>query len=297
LNYVLITPILNESKYLAKLKETILNQTVKPFIWVIGDGNSHDGSYEMARELFKEHAWVQVIRQSTFSGEGYSHQNFSNNINDCYEYAIKFCRENNMDFSYVGKTDATPILSKNYFEALLNEMENDPGLALVCGLEYYKHDSSTDDMKDTGAYEFLKGMNDIKLYRRDFFEALGGYPVDFEPDTILVVKALNRGRKIKKSDKTYFIKPRRGGTKIGYWTGYGLKGRGMYKHHYHPILLLLNAAYQFKRYPYYLGLGLVYGYTISFFRNEEKIKDKEIAEYFLNTRLKEIFKGSLWVCE
>lgn len=296
MSYILVTPILNESGYLAKLKESVLNQTIKPLIWVIGDGDSHDGSYELAKGMFKEYEWIHVIKQKTFSGQGFSHQNFSNNINDCYEYATKVCKDKNIHYSYIGKTDATPILSINYFEVLLKEMEKDSKLAMVCGLQYFKHNSVAGELNDKRAYEFIRGVNDIKLYRREFFESMGGYPVEYAPDTILVVKAINRGWNVHKTYNTYFIKPRRGGTKIGYWAGYQLKGRGMYILNYHPLLALLNALYISKYYPHYLGLGLMYGYIASFIENEKQITDKETTDYFWSTRLKEVFKGSLWVC-
>ncbi len=297
MDYVLITPILNESKYLAKLKETVLSQKVKPLIWVIGDGDSQDGSYETATKLFEGYKWIHVIKQKTFSGQGYSHQNFSNNINDCYEYVKKVCGDNNFNYEYIGKTDATPILADNYFEALLNEMEENPRLVMVCGLEYFKHNSTNSDVQNKHEYDFVKGMNDIKVYRRDFYESLNGYPVEYEPDTLMVIKALKQGWKVKKSDRTYFIKPRRGGTKIGHWSGYELKGRGMYILNYHPALLLLNAVYLSKNYPFIFGMGLIYGYAISLFRNVQQIGDKEIKDYFWNERLNEILHGSLWVCE
>jgi glycosyltransferase involved in cell wall biosynthesis len=294
LDYILVTPILNEVDHLIQLKETILNQTVRPRIWVIGDGNSTDHSYEVATEIFKNYPWIHVIKQKTFSEEGYSHKNFSNNVNDCMTYARNVCINQNIEYSYVGKTDATPLLSPDYFETLMREMEKNPKVALTCGLQYLRREKNPDDdIHNTRSYEVVKSFNDIRLYDRRFIEQAGNYPVFFFPDSILRIKALKTGWETKKVNATYFVKLRVGGSKIGYWKGYKLKGNGMYAIGYHPVLLMLNALVLTKSYPFYIGLAMAYGYLSALLRNEEKIKDPDVLEYFWKDRLAQVARGIL----
>ena len=252
MSYILVTPILNEAESLHQLKETVFGQTVRPVFWVIGDGGSTDRSYEIATEIFKEYGWVRVIKQKNYSDTGYSHKNFANNINDCMDFAKKMCAEGNIKYSFVGKTDATPILAGDYFEKLLAEMENNPKLAFTCGSQYLLHDQKGDIAGKKSSYQVIKGYNDIRLYRREFIE-MGGYPVFFAPDSVLMIKALNKGWDIKKVEKTYFVKSRVNGSKIGYWNGYKLKGKGMYTLGYNPILLFLIAVYFTRSYPFSVG--------------------------------------------
>ena len=278
--------MVNEARHLGRLKEIVLSQTARPRIWVIGDGGSTDKSYSIAKELFRGHDWIYVIRQKNYSGEGYSHENFSNNVNDCLRYARALCANNNILYDFVGKTDATPALDPDYFEVLQREMENNPKLAFTCGAQYILQ-------PDGRTYEHIKGFNDIRLYRREFLEEMGGYPVAFSPDTILMIKALNRHWEVKKVPATSFKKSRIRGSKIGFWGGYRLIGKGMYRIGYNPILLLMNAIFYTRTPPHYLGLAVVSGYMADLIRREEKIKDPEVLKYFWHDRLVQITKGMI----
>ena len=293
MSYILITPIKDEADNLLKLKETIFNQTVKPLIWVIGDGNSKDGSFQLAKELFEDYEWIHVIKQTTFFEKGYSHANFAAGFNDCYEYAKKICTENNIKYSFIGKTDATPVLANNYFEVLIEEMNNDPNLAFTCGLQQDEFKNSKQVLNQFAGISNI-GINDIRMYSREFLEEMERYPNTYSPDVVLQIKALNRGWKVKLTERTYFVETRLGGSKIGVWKGYKLKGRGMYVLGYHPLLTLLNAIYFFVKIPpYYQGCAIIHGYLISFIKKEEKINDTEVIEYFWNKRLKEIIHAFL----
>lgn len=290
MSYILITPIRDEVENLLKLKETIFSQTVKPLIWVIGDGNSKDGSYQFAKELFKDYNWIHVIKQTIFFEDGYSHKNFSGNINNCLIYAKKICIENNINYSFIGKADATPLLADNYFEVLIEEMKNDPKLAFICGLQKLHFKNSIKVFNQVAGISNT-GINDLRLYRKEFLEEMGGYPLSYSPDTVLQIKALNRGWRITFTKRTYFIKNRMGGAKIGMWNGYKLKGRGMYSLGYHPFLALLNAIFFSVKFPpHYQGIAVIHGYFINFFSNEDKINDLEVKDYFWNRRLKEIIQ-------
>jgi len=239
MSYVLITPIKDEAKNLQQLKNTILNQTVKPLVWVIVDSGSEDGGFQIAKELFEEYNWIHVIQQKQFFEKGYGYKNFAEAINEGYSYAKKLCSENGIDYSFVGKTDATPILAKDYFETLLTEMKKDPRISISCGSQKLYYKGKKIDVKPMRRIP-LTGFNDIRLYRREFFEEVGGYPLAPSPDGILLVKAKNRGWKAKVIQETYFVKPRLGGSKIGVWEGNELKGKAMYALGHNPLHMLIK---------------------------------------------------------
>jgi len=293
MDYIMITPMYNESTYLQKLKETILNQTVRPALWVIGDGNSTDNSYAIATETFKEYDWIHIIRQKHFYNNGYSHQNISYNTNDCLDYARNTSAEKNIEYAFVGNMDASLYLSNMCFELLKQEMEKDPGLAFTCA-QQISQPISINEINNKGPFKIYKGLNNCRLYRKEFIYEIGGYPITFSPDSVLKVKALNRGWRIKKVEKAYTLQRRRPGCKRGCWKGYQLFGNGMYNLGYHPLLLLLNVLYTSISYPYYIGLAIGYGYIQAFIRNDQKITDSEVREYFWNKRLAEIAKGIFW---
>jgi glycosyltransferase involved in cell wall biosynthesis len=271
----------------------VFQQTVKPVLWVICDGNSKDGTYDIAKRIFDGYDWVHVIRQTSYLEKGYSHKNFALAVNDCYSHAKDTCIKNNIQYSYIGKIDATPLLSPDYFQVLIDELENDHHLAFACGVEYYQARNTIKIFTPLTKRISYAGINDIRLYQRAFFEQMNGYPVSFSPDTVLLVKAKGMGLGFKITRKTHYFEPRLGGSKIGNWKGFKLKGRAMFYLNYHPLLTLLNTLDFMTYYPYYTGLATMYEYILCFIRKEEQTSDNEIRDYFWNKRLSDIFKTLL----
>lgn len=286
MDYILITPIKDEAKNIPKLKETILSQTIKPLIWVICDGNSKDGSFRITNDLFKGYGWIYVIKQKTFFEDGYSHKNIAGGLNDCYKYAKEIAYKNDIKYFYVARTDSTPILSENYFEMLIDEMERDTKLAFICGEEIFQFKNSKIRFNQVAGIS-KTGINDIGIYRKNFLEEMNGFPITYSPETVLQIKASNKGWNLKCTDRTYFIEPRLGGSKIGIWNGYKLKGRAMYALGYPvPLLLFSTLYYCYKFTP--KSIAILSGYFSNAIKRKDKINDQEVSTYF-EKRLRQVF--------
>jgi len=286
--YLLVTPIKDEKPNLPKLRDTIFNQTLLPKLWVIVDSGSTDGSYETAIEVFKDINWVRIIKQKKFFEKGYGHKNFAQAVTEGIREAIRLAKKYSIDYKYIGKTDATPILAKDYFETLIQEMEKNPRLAIVCGVQHVKTNNKKITM--TPRHNVLR-LNDIRLYRREFIEHMGGYPLSYYPDGVLAVKAINRGWGVKITSKTYFIKPRLGGSKIGVWKGYKLKGKALYYLWYHPLIVLGIAMYNSIKYPpHYQGLAMIIGWWEEILNKGERSQDVDVKEYFRNKLIKDLIR-------
>lgn len=289
MNYVLITPIKNEAKYLPLLVNTVVQQSAKPIIWVIVDGDSKDGSFDAAREISSATAWIHVIRQKSFPGKDYG-SNFSQAINEGYEYARQACDEKGQSFAYVGKVDAAVELHSNYFEILSEEMDRYPNLGIVCGISLFKTGRTGIRVGPTS--DNLIGFSDIRLYRRSFFEEIGGYPLAYASDTILLVKAMGRGWETRIIPRTYSSDTRLEGSSIGAWKGFERRGGIMHSLHYHPIVVLFNVLYScIVSRPHYGGVAILTGYLQSVVRREKVIDDKEVADFFWKERPKRILIG------
>lgn len=292
-DYVLITPVKDEARNFDLLEKTVLNQTLKPVIWVIVDSNSSDNSFELAKMLSKNNRFVHAIKQKTFFEDGYGHKNFAQAINEGYEFLKRISSDNDVDFQYVGKIDAAVNLSKDYFKILIEKMKEDPKLAFVCGVLHNVENNKIIKCNPSKKFK-LVCMQDIRVYRRTFFDNMGGYPLNYSPDTILSIKALNRGWNIKIVEDTYYEKLRIGGiggSKIKIWKAYSLKGKAMYHLGYDFFYTLLNSlTISFRHFPHYHGFALIYGYLLSFINNDEKIDDEEIKEYFGNRLTKELIQ-------
>lgn len=294
MSYVLITPLKNEEENLLKLKECVTNQTIKPVAWIIVDSGSEDSTFETATNIFVDYNWVYIIKQTNFLEDGYGHINFAKAINEGYAAVKKICDEKQIKYDYVGKTDATPVLCNDYFETLISKMDIDGRLAITCGIQKIVNHNTQIKIEPLKSIP-LSGFNDIRLYKKQFFEEIKGYPLTPSPDSILLIKALKREWEVKVITETSFIKPRLGGSKIGIWSGSKLKGKYMYMLGYHPLLAILNALQVSRKIPpHYQFIPMIIGFLTSALKRDKKIEDIEIKEYYGEKRLKEVLNSLKW---
>lgn len=293
MEYILITPIKDEEEYLTQLLDTVVNQHVKPLVWVVVDNSEEDNSFQVAKQLFEAYSWIYVIKLREFLERGYSDKNFAQAINEGYKYAKRTCVEKGINYSFIGKTDATPILAEDYFQLLLSEMEQDPSLAFTCGIEHLLYKGKKTIIKPRYGIP-LTGVNDIRLYRREFFEEVGGYPFTTSSDTSLLFKAVNRGWKVKVVENAHYIKPRLQASKIGVWQGNKLKGKTSYEMGQHPLLALMTMVEEgYRTPPHYQVIPQMWGYFLSAIRNEKRTDYNEMREYYSRERLREIVNALL----
>lgn len=278
MSYILITPLKNEENHIQKLYETVLQQTIKPLCWVIVDSGSDDNTFQLSNQIAKKQKWIHVTKQIKFYERGYGHLNFSEAVNEGYAEAKKICQNERIAYDFVGKIDATTVLCKNYFKILSSEMNKEEKLVITCGISKFIQNNKEINIKPMKKFN-LTGFNDIRLYRKDFFENIGGYPLIPSPDSALLIKATNRNLKVKVIEKVFFKEPRMSGSKVGVWNGSKLKGETMYSLGYHPLLILLNSMMNsFKLPPHYQFLPMLWGYLLSAIKRKEKISDLEIRE-------------------
>lgn len=284
MSYVLISPIKDEENNIHNLKDTVMDQNLKPLLWIIIDSNSSDDSFELTKELTEDYNWIHVIKQKKILEKGYGHINFAQAINEGYKHAKRICNKNRIEFNYIGKLDAAVSLQKNYFEVLNKEMDNNANLAFTWGVAHFIADDNKMVVANPSKRSKTVGAQDQRLYRKDFFEEMNGYTLNYSPDTILMIKAFNRNYDVKCSEDTFYEKRRLGGiggTRIGVWKAYKLKGKAEYVLGYDAIYMFLNSFYIIIHHPpHYQGLAIIYGFIISFIKRDKKIDDKEITDYF-----------------
>lgn len=284
IDYILITPIKDEENNIKLLKETVLTQTLKPLLWVIIDSNSSDNSFELAEKLSKGYEWIHVIKQERIFEKGYGHINFAQAVNEGYNFAKTFCDKNEIAYKYISKVDAAVSLEPDYYEVLVEEMEQNSNLAFACGVLHVLLEDNKRMICNPSPHSKTVGVQDQRIYKKEFFEEMNGYPLNYSPDTILLIKAINRKWDIKVTKRTHYEKRRIagiGGSNISIWNAYKLKGKAMYTLGYDIVFVLFNSIYNsFKFPPHYQFIASVYGYLLCFIKRENKIDDKEVTDYF-----------------
>jgi len=161
--YVLITPARNEAAFIELTLQSIAAQTVKPEKWVVVSDGSTDGTDELVLKYAAQHSWIELVRTPERK-----ERNFAGKV---HAFNAGYARMAGVDYQVIGSLDADISVDEGYFEFLLGKLNDDPQLGLV-GTPFSEGGGSVYDYRFV-SIEHVSGA--CQLFRRECFEAIGGY--------------------------------------------------------------------------------------------------------------------------
>jgi glycosyltransferase involved in cell wall biosynthesis len=284
-NVIIITPLKNEESSLCDVAKSVIRQTIAPKLWVIVDDGSTDGSANISRNLQSRFKWIKGINLPNHPRDITFHYAYV-----CckgFDYAIQYCKTNNIYIDYIVLLDADTILEVNYLKKIIIEFNNDPKLGIASGIV---HHNINGELKESN-FNQNRPSGTGRVWRKDCFLDTGGYLVEPCPDSISNVKALSNDWKIKKFRNIVSTETRQTCSAEGIWQGFKINGVNAYYLNKHPILILLSFCYYILNKPHYNGLSFLYGYLIAALKRKERILDPEIRDYYGKTRIQEYKKN------
>jgi glycosyltransferase involved in cell wall biosynthesis len=280
--YITVTPVKNEEDSLPKLAKSVLEQTIKPSLWVIVDDGSTDETVGIIRDLTNKYNWIKTIRL------GESHRDLGVHIShvcrEGFNFAIDYCTQCDIEYEYISLVDADIILDPEYFEKLIHEFEKNQNLGVASGRcaniigNRIVEDKQRDDLPSGGA----------RLWRKHCFKDTGGYLLTKSPDGVSNAKAIIKGWDTKQFHHIKFVSTRAHASAEGYWRGYKLFGSNTYFIGYTPIHALLKGIKLLSECPYYVGLAYLDGYFCSLILRQNRFDDEQVRYYFRHIRPREI---------
>jgi glycosyltransferase involved in cell wall biosynthesis len=285
-NYIIITPCKNEEESLPAVAESIINQTIKPSLWVIVNDCSTDNTANIIDRLTSEHVWIKKLELKHSKD-----RDLGLHIAQVYITGFKFAVEqsslNNLFYKFIGVVDADMVLVPDYFERLIQEFESDNNLGICSGHGYYILNNKTiwPDYRS----DFPTGS--ARLWRKECFDETGGYVLTCSPDSVSVAKAKISGWNTKRVRDITFFSTRADSSAEGLWKGYRrLASNNYYTGYTLYHALLKGAKFSFTS-PHYTGISYILSYLNCYLLRKERISDKDIINYFQNIgreRLKEV---------
>lgn len=286
--YVLITPARNEEKYIDKLIQAMVHQTVLPEKWVIVNDGSTDSTGDIVRQYLPEHSWIEVIqlphrRERSFAGKVHAFNAGFDRVKDC-------------EFEVLGNLDADVTFCEDYLEFLIGKFEEDAKLG-VAGTIFKEEGYSSEGQSFEGHTHVAGGC---QLFRRKCFEEIGGYIPNKAGgiDWIAVSTARMKGWKTRSFREKSFFHYRHLGTAersgLASTFSYGEKD---YYLGGHPVWEMFRVLYRMAQMPYVLGgavLGL--GYVWAFLCQVKRPVSDELMRFHRKEqmeKLKRIFKSIL----
>lgn len=282
LRYLLITPAKNEDAFIELTIQSVVDQTVRPVRWIIVDDGSTDRTSEIVSRHACDHDWIELLqmpdRQSRdFAGKA-----------DCINTGHAHAQD--LQYDVVASLDADISFEKDYFSFLLQKFANDPRLGVggtpfsENGETYNYRFSSTDHV--SGA---------CQLFRRECFEAIGGYtPVRGGGiDVIAVLAARLRGWRTRTFTERACYHHRLMGSaqeRRKILADFSL-GQKDYRLGFHPVWELFRSAYQMTRKPYVIGgAALFTGYCWAMLHRYKRSVDRELLEFQRQDQMRRLRK-------
>jgi len=270
LSYVVITPARNEEEYIGLTIESMIAQTILPLRWVIVSDGSTDRTDDIVAEYAHRHDWIRLVRMT-----GRRDRNFAAKVRS-FEVGREELRD--VKFDVIANLDADISFGPDYFEFLMAKCAEDPKLGVV-GTPFVEKGRHY-DYRFTNI-EHVSGA--CQVFRRDCFEAIGGYtPIKAGGiDWTAVTTARMKGWRTRTFTERWCDHHRPMGT------GSAKQLRAIFRHGQkdyslggHPLWQLFRSAYQCSRQPYLIGgLLLMAGYSWAAARRVERPVSIELMRF------------------
>ena len=264
---VIVAPVRDESQYLQGTIDSIVSQKLKPVEWILVDDGSTDNTFAIARKASEEYPWIRVVQRKDRGvravGPGV--------VNAFY---FGYDQVQTIDYDYICKMDGDIEIGPDYFSTLVAYFEKDPYLGSASGKHFIEE---TDGLvEERTSDEMVAGM--VNFYRRDCFEAIGGFVRQVHWDGIAYHQARIAGyrtRSIRNPKLNIIHKRQMGSSHKGIWHGRMRWGRGQYFMGTHPFYILPMGFYRMLEKPYIIGgLGIIAGYFKAMKENMPRFEER-----------------------
>jgi glycosyltransferase involved in cell wall biosynthesis len=162
--YVLISPCRNESSFMRRTLDSVIEQSLRPRKWVIVDDGSTDETPAILAEYASRYEWISIV---TRADRG--HRAVGPGVVDAFYTGYQSIDVGKYDF--ICKLDLDLFLPPRYFEILIQRMNSDSRIA-TCSGKSYIHENGRLVYERHGDDTSL-GMT--KFYRLDRFQEIGGF--------------------------------------------------------------------------------------------------------------------------
>lgn len=269
-SYVVVTAARNEASFIDLTIKSMLAQTIRPLKWVIVSDGSTDGTDEIVRKYTATHDWIELLRMPE-----HSDRQFAAKVS---AFNAGYARIRTIDYGAIAALDADISFDCDYFSFLLGKLAENLKLGLV-GTPFAE-DGVTYDYR-FATVEHVSGA--CQLFRRECFEAIGGYvPIKSGGiDTVAVLSARMKGWQTR----TFLDKVCHHHRKQGAATSRGLalifnSGVKDYLFGVEPVWQILRAIYRLPKRPYaFGGVTLFLGYLWPLLLRRPKTPPKEVVAF------------------
>lgn len=163
MKFYIIIPAHNESKFIAKTLNSLVNQTVLPSKIVVVNDNSTDNTAVLVNEIITKYEFISLVNKNSEA----IHLPGSKVVLAFHE-GLKTVDD---DYDFIVKADADLIFPTNYFEKIIEIFTSDKKIGMAGGFAYIEknNDWILENLTDK---DHIRGA--FKAYRKKCFQDIGG---------------------------------------------------------------------------------------------------------------------------
>ena len=278
MNYVVITPVKDEERFIEQTLQSMANQRLKPSLWIIVDDGSTDRTPEIIQQYADEHAFIRLIRNAKRTTR-------QTGVAEVLAFNVGYEIVRTGPFDFIVKLDGDLGFEPDYFSGLIDEFAKNPKLGIASGV-YEEFHHGKWGVVNMPSYHAAGAS---KVVRRSCFEAIGGFVAQRSWDTVDEIRAMARGW-----ETTHFpslvmkhLKPE--GTGMGLLRTCFMHGEIYYRTRGGLLFFLLKVLRRTTYRPVVMGgLAMAWGYLNAVIRRKERLVNAEEGRGYrtlLNARL------------
>lgn len=280
MRFLVITPARNEADFIRNTIKSMVSQKLKPALWVIVNDGSTDDMAEIVESYTAQYSWIKLINKQT------SQEKRTGGSKVVRAFYHGYSLFKNTEHDVVVKLDADLTLPEDYFQKVSEEFETNKKVGLCGG--YCMIDKGGEMIREHSHNYHVRGA--LKAYRKECWEAIGGFKETWNWDGIDGMHAMYKGWKVKVLDLPVIhhrptsaaYEPKNHAFKSGfeaYRTGNDL------------FLTLIRSIFRLKSKPFIIGSAYyIKGFLAAKRSNEQKIVDEGLARFIRRFTYKRLLK-------
>jgi len=277
-NYVLITAVRNEEKFIEYPIKAILSQTVLPSRWIIVSDGSTDRTDEIVLRYSAQHAFIKFIRRES-KNEGVD---FSSKVYSIYE---GYNQLKKMEYDFIGILDGDVSFSPSYYKRILTKFKENRNLGIAGGLIFDKHNDRC-IRRSPSDIEYVSGC--IQLFRRKCYEDIGGLlPIkEGGEDTVAVITARMKGWEVEAFEELTVFHHKHSKVIRGVLKESFREGKLFYSLGSHPLFESIKSIKKLNDKPFILFAFIrMCGYIWPYIKKQRRTVSDEFVKYLRKEQL------------
>jgi glycosyltransferase involved in cell wall biosynthesis len=279
---VVISPCRDEEQFVQLTLNSVVNQTLRPHLWIIVDDGSRDQTAAIVGRYAETYPWIQLVRRR----RGGPRQ-LGPGVVSAFNAGLAAL--GNEPFDVIAKLDSDTEFGPETFAAVMAHFD-DPRVGMASGNTYLL----TGEKLVFEGYAAYHVPGNAKFYRRACFRDIGGLQPVYGWDVIDETDARRHGWLTRSDPKIVFIHHRMQGSSFGMLQGRVIWGRCAYAIGSHPLFAVARGIYRMAQRPWVLGgLAFIYGFFAGYFNPSlQRLTDPELIHFLRREQLYRLTHGN-----